>query len=822
MLPPQTHSVAAAAALLIVFTLALQPTTTYAQVAAGDPCTAFNANDALVPYSTALACIDSIAVPPAATRKIVLDTTATILQLYPYYDIVRSSPEPRFKVSVDIAAELQSIETKVQNGTIRTDRGFHEAIYNLFNSFKDTHATYLGCYQWYYWIQPWSLVQEYPNYGILRNGSRTSSENPNKAAPVVRIHSTVVDNWMSRYYYGYKPLFVSGFKSRLSFDINEFVGWEVLEMDGMPAAKYAQKLAEEYRVGSKDMASRFNYPFSGVRFFGGDFVMDDSILAVGRTIPLKPSRTYKLRSPTGNTTTLDVPYLMHMPIDFNSRSKFVWTNNQEFFARVCLKGAYAVPVVGSLAKRHEDGPEARNGTSATMFRNELEQVGDWDNFLSSQSILPFGYDEETSADERMNFMRGVSERAKATIDSLNRQYSSLVISEGSIEQDLSPTKVFADSTTAFYLLPGGKTGVWVFPIVSAGSILDADGKIVAIPGSNATIVWLTNVVTNLKVLQDKGVKNLIIDVTGNTGGSLCASYLFLRLLYTDISFPTLDCRYSRLLETLANASYAASAQFKTSMWSTVDRIDLTTNKTYTSPTWVSPRSPGPPGVSGTYTKIWGDNQCTGFINQWLTDLSKVNYYQGYYSDSSTRVAILTDGNCGSACANFLRPAKAQKNAKVYVWGGGEDSADPPVFQFGGYEGGALISSSSIETSVNSIADGLQRVGSTGVVGAAPGSAESWGNLIVNSTLNPFLVAWTIPASNFYTATRQNRSQEWTYVQSDGVILVKNVTDNVAMWLEVERRLLKTSGAVGFSGLARQAAPLWCALGAVSLIIFGGL
>ncbi|KAI8814447.1 hypothetical protein BJ742DRAFT_766257 [Cladochytrium replicatum] len=792
MLPSIRTLVAACTAVATPFLLAPLAA---AQNSTADPCGAIYNTGVLIPYSNALACLDSFGPPPPSVRQAILSTTATYLQLYPYHDIVKSSPEPKFPINIDIDAELKNIEARVQSGDIRTDRAFHTAISDLIKNLKDAHTAYSHCYESaFLWVQPWSLVATYPQNGLQANGQRPGSYGTS-GKPVIRIHSPVTSNWISRYYVGYQRQFADAFARLLQIDINAYTGWTVLEIDELPAADYVQAFANNTRLGLKDWKSTFNAVLSGVTVFEGNFIIGDSYLARTRSTPAKPTRKYKLQASNGTSIVFDIPYFMHISVSptVAASAAFAWTNRQQFYDRFCtVAPGYTVPAVGSSSARRtiksRDSIHETTGEASGGPYSERAFADGPTGFVP----LPSGF---TSRANPMIIASTITSQATAMNAQIERKLNSFVLSQNTTVP--TAVKLGGDNSSVFYIMSDGETGVWAFPSVVPADIRLSDGtRVSTMDNENAINAWLESILTGLAVLQSRKTKRLIIDVSGNGGGFLCIAELLMMVLGPDIVFPTQDMRSSPLLTSLAQA---AAVTTNYTMWSAQSRVSLSTSQVYTNADWSNPRNPGPPGVGGTYTQLYTDNVCASFINSVIPQLRGALEIP-YYTNPATQIAFVSDGNCGSACSYITRPFQAQKKTKVYVWGGSEDEPKPTKFQFCAFEGGPVETSSDFATDLALIQAPLRQLG-IGVATAAtqPGDRDSWSYLLQNLTANPLSLQWAIPIGNFYAPTSPNRSVEWTYAPADDVVLMADPTNRVAIWGEVAKRMQGTSTVSNSTG-----------------------
>ncbi|KAJ1547542.1 hypothetical protein HK096_002462, partial [Nowakowskiella sp. JEL0078] len=227
-----------------------------------DVCGSLNSR-LLISYSDAVDCLNSF--PPLSPdiSNQIIDTTLTYLNLYPFYDVVENSPEKRFPSNINIKNRLEAIRST----TYSTERAFHEDVSKLYIDFRDAHSLYSHCFMSFNWAQPWSIVAEYPY-------SPDSKSANNK--PILKFHSLVTENWLSRLHPLQIDSYTTAFKYNLGFDPKIYVNTTILEIDGQNPIDFVSALANIVTgVGVKDVDARFNALLSRSGWDFGKFVIKD-------------------------------------------------------------------------------------------------------------------------------------------------------------------------------------------------------------------------------------------------------------------------------------------------------------------------------------------------------------------------------------------------------------------------------------------------------------------------------------------------------------------------------------------------------------------
>ncbi|KAJ3128104.1 hypothetical protein HK098_005158 [Nowakowskiella sp. JEL0407] len=736
-----------------------------------DPCAGLN-TQLLIKYSDAVACLDSFPLSDAV-RKQLLATLSTYFQLYPYFDVVKKSPESTFPSSLDIAARIDEISKK----SYKTERKFHDDITQLYVDLRDAHSSYSNCYAGFTWTQPWSIIAEYPN-----SVSKTSTDDSQK--PTLRIDSLVTSNYLTRA----RPLtvgnFVPAFRTALGFDPAVYIGATILEIENQPAVSFLSSAAVNSSAAVvKDDSARFNSMLSSTIWYYGKFLLGDGTLARQNTVPTTPSRSYKLQFSNGTTTTVDVPWLMVNPV--SATSPVTFRNRQEFYELFCLRnevqpGSYLVQNATSQANsarnfRHENEIFKRE---AENVKNTMQVAARFSSEMSHEGWNPPPTDPE-NIDPSLLLGRVNSIQEK--VNSSSNKYDFTKILPNGKLAIVNTSPVLVNNNTAFYVLDDKKTGVWVLPTFSPKGKRLTDGTNVPIT-NDETLEWLESIATGFALLQRQGYTNLIIDVSQNGGGIVCFTYFAMRLLFSDIQFPAFDMRRSDLLVAIATAAQTATAGF----YDANSKFALPTKQAFkrNSVDWTSART-SPPGYLGSYTQQYVDDGCADIV----PSLISASIQSGVRIDfwKPTNIAILSEGSCGSACSMITRALFQQKGVRTYVYGGPIDVPSGRPFAWCSFDGGPVAKEPQIRSEIARLSSRLP----AGNVDATPGSAASWANLVAPNTIDslPIAVNWTMPVSATYVIKNLNKMVEWTYEPATDLINIgHSFEDRPALWREVLARM----------------------------------
>ncbi|KAJ1539563.1 hypothetical protein HK405_012754, partial [Cladochytrium tenue] len=228
----------------------------------------------------------------------------------------------------------------------------------------------------------------------------------------------------------------------------------------------------------------------------------------------------------------------------------------------------------------------------------------------------------------------------------------------------------SDSVSAFYILDDGVTGVWV---LSAFEPTDL---------TNTGLSTMVGTITSgLKALESGGAELLIIDTTGNPGGFLCLGTFVVNYLMGAAWSIEYDARLSATMAALTQYASNPTVAADAALFSALQVVPvqgtsiLDNTSTYTRG-----------GSTSTYSGKFGLN-CSAF------DVYTASQPPLSHGWSANAILLVSDGHCGSTCAEFTRALRDAYGVRAAVTGGSSGAA----FQPSAFEGGSVGSLAAIQT-----------------------------------------------------------------------------------------------------------------------------
>ncbi|KAF9414305.1 hypothetical protein BGZ94_000440 [Podila epigama] len=408
---------------------------------------------------------------------------------------------------------------------------------------------------------------------------------------------------------------------------NDHEDCEVLTIDGEDARTYIQNWADKYSGISKDPGVRFNFAFVNQKYSYETHTWGDNLgsFSVRTRLPSKPHLDFKLNCGVNGIVNRRTNWIVA-----NSPSA-PFNNKETYLNHICY--------------RRE--PEAASGDEGGAVEVEEPEVK---MMPLHESPVLYNFKREFRLKQHLERRSKELER-RAADDSEDEPVDQRDLPEA--------TFVASSNQSAVYQLKSKPhVGILVVPSME---IPDYDE--------------VSAVQQLLVVLADNGVTNIVIDLYGNGGG-----YVFFAQMLPMIFFPTTDKKInSHLFRYRVTPAISALAE--------ADFLD-TEKDTYWEPTGHGDKVNDQPYTTNFFTQAepLSVNQRTAeFTPEVYLDYnpSPVDGSIVFpWTNDPSKITILTDGQCGSACGMTTDFFVARHGVKAVAVGGHSGSA-LSMFSFAG-------------------------------------------------------------------------------------------------------------------------------------------
>ncbi|KAJ3116054.1 hypothetical protein HDU96_010520 [Phlyctochytrium bullatum] len=664
--------------------------------------------------------------------------TATALKsyfdFYPYLDLAKNSQAPLYPSQVDLYAQIDRLST---DPSITTLFEYNSRLTDAVASLHDAHAFYqVGCFTAYRFVQPWVFAARYPEElkgspeivlaRAFPEGTFTFSDEQRLQNPFLNEVAAQLDKFWGQ---------------ALGKPAKDFIGYKVVSVDDVDTATYIQNFTDRLSGIAKDPDARFNYVLSYQNFENGKFTPRDGLFSRITYPPFDfgSKRKYRLKSPAGDEVTVDAPWAGYF-----WRPMTNITDNASYYKAFCRRPLYerlaSADGPGVISRRSETP-----GNGVERFREGVEfpltSVGGA-KLLTGPAVDVAK--TRLAATTRLAALPMVLKHASAK--------SPLAGGLPEIKSLDLGKPIVGDGDGAFYILDDKTTGVWVFPSVLPTTLTE-----------QGLGMWLATIFMGLLTFEDLGVQNLIIDASRNGGGLLCGADVIASFLFPNVQPQQFDMRLSPSSEYhLRNSANLApnplgdvSSLFDISAFRSVDA----SRSSILEPGQKITRG----GVEGKYTNRFYFDGCANFTKGVLASIPKLN--KGWKGEN---MVVLSDGICGSACAETVRRLRDQFKVRSVVYGGRTSKPFQPT----AFEGGAVFSFDEI------LGDSLR------IVKASPEKPSGF-----EPPQSFFLAAQgSIPYWESYSGVgpRPDDPEEWVPEPAERLVRVVDPMDKVALWSEVAK------------------------------------
>ncbi|KAJ3154468.1 hypothetical protein HK101_001668 [Irineochytrium annulatum] len=614
-----------------------------------------------------------------------IDTIKRFFEVYSFLELAKTAAPPLIPSDVDILALLDRIAA---DDSITTEISFHTKIAEALQTLNDPHVIYNpNCFTQPFFYQPWVVSSLYD----IDTGKQT-----------IAIRDLVVNSLVEFRRDCDTPLCASVLSRVKSFwSVNatdkfnpaDYVNWTIAEINGVDAMDFVQDLGDYYGR-SKTPESRFNSVLAGYQIAelgsanasNQQWAVTNNALYVRSTLQLRTDTT------DGRTT---ISYFLVSP-DGTSTAEL----NVPWVAFL-PPDAYA-----SLQK----GKDAYYSSFCVSPPRSNVAVGN-----GTTPAVTSKHSRRPKISERATSKKKFHAKSKAAAVSPDVKHPISTYPLG-----------------AFYNLDG-TTGAWIFSTVEA-------------PPGNDDLAWGRSIVEGLDNLKKSGVKNLIIDVTGNGGGTICIGYGLAITL--DVVLPHYDFRLSETSHAILEGTPDAASIFTASAINSLAGGNLTDAQLEVG---------GSPGRSAQFLQ---NCRMTGFDFEAVLNATRPE-------GSWDGLALVSNGVCGSTCATFTRILRHQNttmSVPSFTYGGNTFQA----FQPDSFEGGSISQFSAILHTVQGIVANHTK-------GTFP-ILEAWTDL-------PLPAEITLPVWAAYSplSALPDAPSEFVSEPSDGYIAVADPLDSFSIY-----------------------------------------
>ncbi|KAJ3201074.1 hypothetical protein HDU67_001559, partial [Dinochytrium kinnereticum] len=589
----------------------------------------------------AFSCYNSFGVTPRLKREHIA-ALKTYLQFYPFLDQAKKSTKPFFKGHTDLIRRLDQIAA---DPGVFTEYQLHTGIKSLFIESRDGHLTYKSpCFESALnFLQPFVISARYGD--VAGNSTKPTlyvkDVNPLVKNPTAGIASDILHYWQGN--------------SGLS--ITKFIGYTVSSINGMDSLMFFQQHADQYIGGSRVKDTRFNRMFPMKAYMGGQWIEGDSeFYSKSWVLPdLSPVYDYTLLSPQGKKVVLQVPWAV---IQSPQVPPGTFSNRETFYQTLCKAGSSKT--TPDLPEDVEDSGRIHSGLRGLERVKRIQKLTSKHFELDDEIDPPVDWQyAKLKADEvKRNIQKTFSSWRKKSKKFNQAPAAGASAGAGAgagaaAAPGGAPTPglpvpplaldkpMASDANTALYMVDS-QTVLWVLPSFKPMG-----------PKETALASWFGTVSAGLTQAEAAGATRLIIDVSNNPGGVVCAGHAFLEFLFADMKYVNYDIRRSKLLDTIVKTMFKYG-DIKGSFSLSKIRIKGMDGKPKpaTSPSEFFPNDPAyiyeRGGEPATYSAKF-DLDCSSYLEknrQYLPRLKK-----GFEPHN---IAVISNGLCGSTCSNFVR------------------------------------------------------------------------------------------------------------------------------------------------------------------------
>ncbi|KAH8096742.1 hypothetical protein BXZ70DRAFT_334566 [Cristinia sonorae] len=654
------------------------------------------------------ACLTSVSVAPINKIRdnIIEVISKTLSEFHTTLAYEKRSPSP-FDVRVDLDDEF----ARIKRTRYDTEWDLHLDISKTVKRLKNGHAVYINpCYD-----SEWQSFLPTPLVPLTdKRGKQDIYIAPEAFTVISNAFPEAVDFWQKSLPGNLKGKLASLSGAKV-LKINGRDPWDVVEANTDAAGSFAARsLRQNGFFGSyNQVAGGFSYVF-------GSFAQTPLPIADSVTLTIQRTNSTKQE-------TITIPYRTRHVSDV-----WPWSDKASYISYRCV----AQP--------------STNGVDLIHHEDQLVRAANVT--ITTPPVSAFQQQPSISAEDRQAHPLSV-----LVDNDIRTEIPYAVKDEAGVAKAISvagltsPVDIGGGGNAEFYMLSDGKTGV-----LSLGSF---SSRILTFAQYSGVLL------TGIELLRDAGATQLIVDVTNNSGGFICMAHWLYRIL----AGPKAETDRAGTWPTMFRAGDLAQEIVKTIA---VENWDPDGNLFYGPTRWVYPNTtyfdPNFNFLARTERRtINGEKVEFGSQKVWDNCFGWPFAPPDKRPFDPKKIAIVSNGRCGSACASFAIPMVKREGTKTVVVGGKKGVQQ----QYAGMVGGQVSDFQEMDLEIKSTGHKKHKL-------APP-------DFLVNGIQT---ISWRLAL----TGANQNEPEEFQDRPADYNIplTTANVNNPFAIWDEVAKTVFK--------------------------------
>lgn len=603
---------------------------------------------ATYPISSARGCLEA----PLLTEEVFYQTQDALEAMLPmnvFVDICKKPPAPYEHLAIDTEASLSTIREKYSKLIGKaTAWEYHEALAKTFRDLKDAHSLYVKPSFFGHFRLAFPLA-----FNVSKTGAVTFTDLPTS----VRYISE-----------SYTQMF--------SVNLADYIGAEILTINNEKPLVYLARWADKYVYSTKSSHGRLNSLLSG------DFYAR-SLKVFG--LPEKGDENLVFNLVDGRSVILR--FSIYSDTIFNSEDDAV----RAYMRCISLSSPYVTPKT--------------NGNSVSTVFESL-QSEESAGYLSGvrDAII------RATRGKGLSHPRNYKAYARFMDEEISR--SGIQYSKYSGMKTLNRTGTHSASDSEYTYIKGDDM-FSLYKYTSKNTISNQDGVYILAVYSFSPmdmVATINNIVDALEILRERPISQLMVVLNGNGGGIVTMGHLLGRALFPS-NYPiygAYNIRVNRIMDALVKAKSWFTLMHRTDPWS---GANMTIGDSATDTTdWYFKHQES---YSDINERVYNGRRTARFSQRFAFDddlepglkdaLARFYKFSGL-DLSPDRVAIVTDGTCGSTCATFAKHLVEANRCMAIGLGGttGLPGYSDDPYDVASFSGGTVDDSQSLQFAIEDL------------------------------------------------------------------------------------------------------------------------